>query len=147
MVTALALAACGPATGDDVRFSDAWMRAAPPTANVLAGYFVVENPGEAPRSVTGVTSPVAARVEIHETVEIDGLARMRSLETIDIPPGERVALEPGGMHLMFMGPVRVPAAGETVSVVLVFADGSTRELLLEVRTGSADSDNDTRSEP
>jgi len=37
---------------------------------------------------------------VHETVMRGGVMKMRSVETIEIPPGCAVMLEPGGRHLM-----------------------------------------------
>ena len=49
-----------------------------------------------------VTSPEFGKVELHETTVEDGVARMRPLDSLVVPPGETVVLERGGKHLMLM---------------------------------------------
>jgi copper(I)-binding protein len=114
------------------------MRAAPPSARVLAGYLIIENPRERAVALVGAASPVAERVEIHETVVADGLARMELRERLDVPPGGRLVLEPGGAHLMFIQPTAVPGDGEFVPVQLLFEGGESVAAELEVRAGPTD---------
>lgn len=134
---------CGHETTDitpaDTRptVADPWIRAAPPTARVLAGYMVVENPGTSAVTLVGASSPVAAMVEIHETVVRDGVASMERRPELLVPAGGQLVLEPGGAHLMFMQPSAVPGAGETVPVTLKLADGSTLDVEFAVRDGAA----------
>ncbi len=149
-VCALLLAGCqadpgpqaAPPAEPQVSVSDAWMRAAPPTARVLAGYLVIENPRSRAVTLVGATSPVAQRVEIHETVVTEGLARMEARDRLEVAPGGRLVLEPGGAHLMFMQPAAVPAEGERVPVELRFEDGASVAVELQVRSGPGDPGHD-----
>ncbi len=147
---AAGLSGCGPettGTGSEVAeptvvnptVVDPWIRAAPPTARVLAGYLVLANPGAQAVTLVGATSPVAAMVEIHETVVRDGVASMERRPELVVPAGGQLVLEPGGAHLMFMQPSAVPVAGETVPVTLSLGDGSTLEAVFAVRDGAAGS--------
>ena len=124
--------ACSPGRGE-VYITDPWIRAAPPTATVLAGYLAISNHGDEPAVVVAVETPLAARVELHTTVVEDDVARMRRLERLEIAPGETVTLSPGGLHLMLLQPARVPAAGERVALRLTLADGRSLEVEAEVR--------------
>ena len=73
----------------------------------------------------------AERVEIH-THEHDGdMMRMRRVEALDLPPGERVTLAPGGLHLMIFGVERF--ATDRIEMVLVFDDGTEQRVTFEVR--------------
>ena len=90
-------------------------------------------------TLVGATSPVAAMVEIHETVVRDGVASMERRPELVVPAGGQLVLEPGGAHLMFMQPSAVPVAGETVPVTLSLGDGSTLEAVFAVRDGAAGS--------
>lgn len=96
----------------------AWVRAAPPTAQVIAGYLTLANTGAQTLRVDGVAAEGFARAELHTMTHSDGVMRMRRLLGLDIAPGERVELAPGGMHLMLIGPARTFAAGEEVAVEL-----------------------------
>src|SRR5690554_3937585 len=79
---------------------EAWIAEAPPVARVHAAYMILDNPGDAAVQVVGVSSPNYARVEMHRTVVDEGMARMVRTEAIAVGAGERVVLEPGGMHIM-----------------------------------------------
>jgi len=94
----------------------AWIRAAPPGSAMRAGYAVLRNAGDTPVVVRGATSTVFESVSLHETVEVEGVERMRALGVIEIAPGSSVALAPGGRHLMLMRPLRELASGATATI-------------------------------
>lgn len=105
---------------------DAWLRATPPGAAMGAGYLVIDNSaGPADRLLAVAVQGVPA-VEIHRTVIIDGVARMRRAEPLDIVAGERVVLEPGGLHLMLMGLTEALVAGGEVAIELQFESGTVK---------------------
>jgi copper(I)-binding protein len=61
------------------------------------------------------------RVQLHTTeVDAAGVARMREVEAVEVPPGATVALEPQGTHVMFMGLTAPLAEGVKLPAVLVF---------------------------
>ncbi|HVJ61200.1 MAG TPA: copper chaperone PCu(A)C, partial [Tahibacter sp.] len=66
---------------------DAWIRAAPPGARMLAGYAKLTNAGDAPIVVTGATSAAFGDVSMHASVVEDGVAKMRPLPSLNIAPG------------------------------------------------------------
>lgn len=126
------LAGTAPAVAaelDALVLESAWARATPPGAAVAAGYLTVTNTGEVPARLVGGDSAAAARIEIHEMAIADGVMRMRELaDGLTIPPGETVALEPGGYHLMLMALAEPLVAGQTVAITLRFAEAGTIEL-------------------
>jgi periplasmic copper chaperone A len=118
--------------------SNAWIRQAPPGAMMLAGYADLRNDGDASLRVTGAVSPAFADASIHETIETDGVSRMRPVAAIDIAPGQIVRLAPGGKHLMLMHPQRVLVADSVVPISLQLADGSTIGARFSVRAEAPD---------
>lgn len=99
-----------------------WSRATPPGASTGAGYLVIANAGPEIDRLTGASSPVAARVEIHNTSMDEGIMRMRHLpDGVAVPAGGQVALAPGGVHLMLLNLNEPLKAGTRVPVVLRFA--------------------------
>ena len=61
---------------------------------------------------------------------VDNIARMQRVEGVELAPGERVALEPGGYHLMLMDLAAPLAVGQHVPITLVFeASDGTRSAL------------------
>jgi len=126
-----AAAAAGPAPR--LAVEGAHVRAAPPGAPVLAGYMTLRNPGPRPIAVTGASSPDFERVEIHRTVVRGGVARMEPVPRLEIAPGDAARLEPGGMHLMLIGPRRKLRPGDRVRLTLHLGDGTEQPVELPVR--------------
>ncbi len=95
-------AVASPALAEEsVRVFDAWARATILASRPGAAYLTIESTSE--DRLVGVTTPVAGHVMIH-AVEKDGdVSRMKHIETLELPAGQRVTLAPGGMHLMLMG--------------------------------------------
>ena len=139
-VAALGLLGTGcerPAPGDPtpagLSARQAWVRTAPPGRAMTAAYLVIANPGPAPAVLTGVTSPRFGLAEIHETVVVDGVSRMRHRPRVEIPAGGEIALVPGGLHIMLMQPVDGMPSDGSVNLTLSFEDGRT--LLVEASVG------------
>lgn len=95
-------AIASPALAEEsIRVFDAWARATILASRPGAAYLTIESAAE--DRLLGVTTPVAGHVMIH-AVEKDGdVSRMKHIETLELPAGQRVTLAPGGMHLMLMG--------------------------------------------
>ena len=118
--------ACSADTQPALVASDVTITQPMPGMTMSAGYLTLTNNTEETITITRVSSPQYASVELHESVVDDGVARMRPLEKIEIPAGRNTILAPGGKHLMLMRPTKVAAD----SVSLQFYDGAT--LLLTV---------------
>lgn len=63
----------------------------------------------------------------------DGMMSMQPVDSIDVPAGATVALEPGGYHVMLLDLAGDLVAGDTVELTLTFGDGSTQDVAAEVR--------------
>jgi len=110
-----------------------WVRTAPPGAAMLAGYAVLRNDGDAPLVVRSVSSPDFRAVSLHESVSVDGVAQMRTLDSLVIAPGGTLLLAPTGKHLMLMQPVRELASGATVTVHFILKDTSPVDVDFSLR--------------
>jgi copper(I)-binding protein len=117
-----------PAFAGDLSVEDAWIRFPPPLANT-AGYMTLVNGGDAPIRITGVRSDAVERLELHETVIENAVARMHRIEVIEIPAGERVKLAPRGLHLMLIRPGQLEVGAQ---VELVFSVEGQDDLIVEV---------------
>jgi len=121
---------------EPLKVVDPWIRAAPPGARMLAAYATIENPAEQTVELVGASSDRFGLVEFHRTVQIDGVARMRQVEVLEVSSGEPVVLEPGGLHIMLMRPASSVTEGETISIVLKLGDGRTQAIDFTVRRAS-----------
>lgn len=99
-------------------FDNAWIRAAPPVAKVMAGYGALHNTTREPLVIESLSSPAFERVELHEMSMTDGVMQMRRRDPYTLEPGATLELEPGGWHLMLINPKTPQPAGESVLVVI-----------------------------
>lgn len=126
----------------EVTVEDAWVRAAPPGAGVMAGYMTLGNNGETEITLTGAHSPQFTRVEFHRTRQNEhGSMSMVRIRTLTLAPGETQRFSPGGQHLMLIAPHEQPEAGDSVQIVLETGSGDEIELTLPVRRADPGSDN------
>lgn len=126
ILAATAVALCLPAGlsaghGDGVAIRDAYARFMP-GAKSGAAFMVIDNNGHDDDRLTGASSDIAAKVELHTHKHgADGTMQMMAVpEGFAIPAHDGHALERGGDHVMLMGLTRVPAEGEVVTLTLTF---------------------------
>jgi copper(I)-binding protein len=124
--TALLAGACAlfPATGfAQIAIEDGYARAAGPTAISGAAFMRIVNAGDTGDRLIAVASDAAERVELHTHVMDGDVMRMVHVEEgFAVPAGGSIALERGGMHVMFLGLTRPFAQGDGVEVVLTFEE-------------------------
>lgn len=127
------LVAGSGAFADSLRVSAAWTRAMPPGLPVAA-YVSLRNDGDAEQRVIAARSTRAGRVEIHESVKSNNRWRMRQLETLVIPAGERVDMGPGAVHMMLFELADPLREGDSLELELVLESGATLPVSVEVRS-------------
>lgn len=119
---------CGDQTpsAPDLAVTDAWVRAAMVPEGMTvpvnsAAYLTIENRGDGPDRLVGASFEGAKRVELHESfVDEQGIASMRPVDSVELPPGGEARLEPGGLHVMLMDLDAPLSAGDSVRMVLEF---------------------------
>lgn len=122
-----------PATAASLNISNAWIKNLPPVVPMRAGYMLIENNNNIAYRIVGIQSEVFTAIDIHETVEKNGMMSMQPVSALTIEANTSVELAPGGMHLMMMRPKQVLKPGDRVSISLEFDDGSTQILQMTVR--------------
>jgi copper(I)-binding protein len=116
LLVALPLAA----RAQTVTVQQPWARATAPHAQTGAAYATLI--ADIPDRLTGASSPVAATVQVHETIQDNGVMRMRPVAGgLALDPGKPAALAPGGYHLMMMGLKQQLKPGESFPLTLSFA--------------------------
>ncbi len=118
------LASAGFASAAEMDVRDPWVALAPPGAHATAAFMELENSGEEAVDVVSADADGFKKVELHESINEDGMHRMIEQERITVPAGGTVRLAPGGYHVMLIGPQRSLEEGETVLVELGLGDGS-----------------------
>lgn len=103
-----------------------------PGRTVTSAYFTLHNNSAQDQILVGATTPAFARAELHQHSHKDGMMRMEQVEQIIIAAGKSVDLAPGGLHLMLFEPASSLSIGQSIDVVLQFADGQQLTLSLPV---------------
>jgi copper(I)-binding protein len=132
-VAACAAPAFAAAQASPLIVQNAWMRKVP-GADTAAVYLVLSNTGAQPVTVVEVRSSAATHVMIHETSVTGGQSQMRMHEQLVLAPGQSLALQPGGLHVMVSGFKKSPLIGQTVPFVLVLSNGATVPVAAVVRS-------------
>jgi periplasmic copper chaperone A len=97
-----------------------WARASIGTARPSAAYVTIRNTGDKADRLVSIETPVAARSEVHEMEEEGGVMKMRPAGPLEIPPGEEVRLEPGGIHIMLMQLRQPLKEGKSIPITFTF---------------------------
>lgn len=115
-----------------MQFSNAWIRATPPNAQVAGGFVEIDNQGSDDRLIS-ISSSLSSKVEIHE-MKMDGdVMQMRQLKDgLQIPGKEITVLKPGGLHLMFIQPKQALREGQKITATFLFTKAGKREVVFTV---------------
>jgi len=130
---ALTLAGCGDSGALTV--TDAWSRSLPATADTGAVYFTITNHSGQDDALTGVSVPVAKMAELHRSTMTGDVMKMAPVPNgvVDIPNGETVKFEPGGLHVMLMGLTAPLTAGESFAATLHFRNAGDIAVTVSVQ--------------
>jgi hypothetical protein len=126
------------AAASSIALTDTWSRETAEGQNAGGAFMTIANTGTAADRLTGGSTPVAGRVEIHTMTMEGDVMRMRQLEEgLEIPAGGEVTLKPGSFHVMLMDLKQPLKVGETVPLTLTFAGAGTVTTTLEVRAAGS----------
>lgn len=120
-----------------VRIEQAWARPTVAGQSTGGGYAAITNSGSVADRLVGGSTPAAERVELHSMTMQGDVMRMRQLDAIDVPAGQQVKLEPGGLHLMLVGLKAPLKNGSSVPLTLRFEKAGDVPVQLSVRPAHA----------
>jgi copper(I)-binding protein len=120
----------------DIVIHGAWARPTPPGVSIGALYLSIRNNGARPDVLESLDTPLADRVEIHQSTTVAGVVQMRAQSTISLPPHSTVAISPGGLHLMLLGLKAPLVVGSIVPLNLHLREAGM--LAIEVRVEARD---------
>ena len=107
-----------------------------------AAYFTV-TANVQPDRLVGVSTPVAATAELHETINDNGVMKMRPVAAIALDPGKSVTFTPGGYHVMLVGLKSPLKAGDSFPLTLTFEHAPPITVTVKVEAvGSASMEHD-----
>lgn len=129
-------AAAEPVRKGDFEFADPWARATAPQQANGAAFLTIRNLGSTSDRIVAAKAGVSRKVELHtHVVDAQGVARMREIPAIELPAGKTVKLEPGGLHVMFIGLDKPLEPGKRFPLTLVLEKTGEVQLDVEVRSG------------
>lgn len=106
-----------------LQIKDAWVRQPPPGASAAGAYLTIINPTDKDYYITGVSSARFGAVELHESVEENGMARMVHHNYYKIPANSTFEAKPGSYHLMLFRWEAPLKSGEKIEFVLKQGNG------------------------
>jgi periplasmic copper chaperone A len=124
------------AQGNAIQIENAWSRAAM-QGRIGVVYLTISDHGAADR-LTGVSSPVAEKAELHESFSEGGVSKMRPVASLAVDKDKPVVLAPGGYHIMLIDLKRPLNQGDAFPVTLTFANAGQVTVQVAVqRPGAA----------
>ena len=111
----------------DMEVKDPYIQAAPAGQAGSAAFMRLENTGRATHALTSVQSVVAESAQLQNAKDAVPLPR------IEVPAGGQMELHADGPHIELSGLKEELKPGESVSLTLIFDDGSQTSVLAPVR--------------
>ncbi len=135
-IAALALTTGSALAQNTLRLQEPWAR--PTVAGQAAGggYLRIVGGAVADKLVSA-SSEVSGRVELHSMTMDGNVMRMRQIDSIEIPAGKTVELQPGGLHLMFMDLKAPLSNGASFPLTLRFEKAGELKLAVKVQIAPA----------
>lgn len=120
-------------TAGELTITDPWVRATTSVARSSGGFLTVHNHGTVDDRLLSASADFAM-VQVHETVQVDGVNRMQEqTDGIVIPAGESITLAPGGYHLMLMGLEHGLEMGSEQDITLHFEQAGDVTVVFEAK--------------
>jgi hypothetical protein len=130
---AATLLASLPAFAGELAVTNAWSRTTPPGVTVGVVYFTLNNDTGKSDRLLRISSPVAAKVQVHRTEILDGIARMREVAVLHVDANQMLDFAPNGMHVMLMGLKKPLVEGQKFELELLFEIAGPRKVQVVVR--------------
>jgi copper(I)-binding protein len=124
IVPALSLALSAGAAHAGVTITDAWVRGTVQGQSATGVFMTISSTEDT--TLTGASTPIAGKADLHRMVMEQGMMKMRPVTSIHVPANGMVQLSPGGTdsyHVMLMGLKQPLTVGQKVPVTLTFKGG------------------------
>lgn len=96
-------------------------------------YFTIRG-GPKDTVLRSISSPSILRLEMHETVEENGMSMMRPLASAPVPTRGKVVFEPGGKHVMVWGVDQGARDRGTADFIFSFSTGEKIQATAAIKT-------------
>ena len=113
--------------------TNAYMPAVPSVSRTAAVYLKLKNVSQSKVVLSGVSTLIAKHAMFHQSIESEGLVKMKHLSNLEIQPGETIEFSPGGMHIMLMG-LQVKSSQDVFKLNLIFENQTSQTIEVNVRS-------------
>lgn len=114
-----------------VKVDDAWVRATVPQQSGTGAFMALTADHDS--KLVQADSSIARHVEIHEMAMENQVMKMRQIQEVPLPAGEKVELKPGSYHIMFMDLHAQVKEGDEVPLTLTFESEDGKRSTMELR--------------
>jgi copper(I)-binding protein len=116
-----------------IQAGDARAAPTPPVVHVGAVYLWITNHGAKSDTLVSLETPLAAKVELHQSHMTQGIMQMREVDSLECPAHSTVKIEPGALHIMLVGLKQPLIAGSTFPLSLKFRDAGMLMVQVSVK--------------
>ncbi|RDH84864.1 MAG: hypothetical protein DIZ80_05205 [endosymbiont of Galathealinum brachiosum] len=124
------------ATGS-LEFLNARIPEAPPGAGVMAGYMEISNTTSKNIDIISVNSQSFKMVEMHQSKEVDGFAKMLPQKKLSIPANGKLILKSGSYHLMLIKPEKWFKHGDLIKLNFTLSNDTKISLDVNIKKTSS----------
>jgi copper(I)-binding protein len=114
-----------------------WARATAVSASTGGAFLTIVNKGSTDDRLLSISTPAAGKAELHRTENDNGVAKMTPIDALEVKAGHRIALAPGGYHIMLMGLKAPLKEGESFPLTLTFDKAGTIDVMVKVGKAGA----------
>lgn len=120
-----------------IEIDSPWARAT--VAGVPTGgtFMTIVNKGAMDDRLVSASTPAADMVELHRTENDNGVMKMVAIPEIDVKAGQKVALAPGGYHIMLMDLKAPLVEGQSFPLTLVFDKAGKIDVMVKIGKAGA----------
>ena len=133
---ALAVAPVARAATPSIELSEAWTRPSIGAARTGAIYVTIANHGPKDEQLLAADTPVAGKSQLHQSLEEDGIMKMRAVPSLTIKAGATIQCKPGGLHIMLFDLTQPLKAGDHFPLTLTFAQAGAVSTTVTVGAGA-----------
>ena len=112
------------------KVDDAWVRTSVPGQPSSGAFMRITTDTDS--KLLSVSSPVAKDVQIHEMSMTNDVMRMGPVDSVALPAGKTVSLDPDGYHVMLMGLVGQIKEGDQVPLTLTVQNAKGEKQAIDV---------------
>ncbi|MEO5866881.1 MAG: copper chaperone PCu(A)C [Sphingomonas sp.] len=122
MVSAAAMLALSGCQQKIVYVDKGYVRLSAVPGQPAAAYFTVHG-GGSDTTLLSVSSEVAIKTEMHESMTMNGMSSMKAIDHIPLPADGTIVFAPGGKHVMLTDINPIVKPNQSVALTLTFANG------------------------